>query len=202
MPNRRQRRGLLDPPPETLQDSLNVLVGGNVRVDRSTEEIERRYREDLQFRVPRAIRGAVDRLRGREPEETTLLGLAFPESKPLLGGLLGKGQDERIILRDEDDPTDFRPRETIMHEFGHIADFRKVFPNEAKLIAQTTPKGKSRAEHYADTFMHVMDFLQGPQSRQLRTAGRLVGMMPAQERAVLVALLQHPLYANHPLNQR
>lgn len=200
MPNRK-RRGLLDPP-ETLQDSLQVLVGGGVRVDRDSQEIERRYREDLQFRVPRAIRKATDRLRGRETEQRELMGLAWPETKPVLGGLLGKGQEERVLLREEDDFTDPRPRETIMHEFGHIADFRRVFPDEARLIARTKPKGKSGAEHYADTFMLAVDFLQTPTSHNPRSASSLIGRMPVEARAVMAALLQHPLYANHPLNQR
>jgi hypothetical protein len=176
-----------------------------VRVDRDTEEIERRYREDLQFRVPRAVRGLLDRVRGREPEPTgTLDGLAFPESKPRLLGLL-PGQEERVLLRDEDDYYHQRhARETLMHEFGHVADFRKTFPEAYKAVQAVRPKGVSAAEHYADAFMVGMSFLQDPASGLESARATLDSFELSQPgtKAVVNALLQHPLYRQHPLAGR
>jgi hypothetical protein len=198
------RRPLIGGPPETLKDTLQALVGGGVRVDRDTEEIERRYQNDLQFRVPRAIRGLLSRARGQEPEPTgTLDGLAWPESKRMLGLL--PGQEERVLLRDSSDY--FSPRhdrETLMHEFGHIADFRKTFPEAYKAVQAVRPKGVSAAEHYADVFMVGMSFLQDPASR-LESARVTIDSFDRSQpgtKAIIEALLQHPLYRQHPLAGR
>lgn len=165
------RRPLIGvPPPETLQDSLQALVGGGVPVHRSGAALE--------------VLGLGSRLQG----SGGLLGAALPFGK------------NRVFLRPEGAQPEREARGTLMHEFGHVADFRKAFPDAARVISETTPEGEIPEEHYADTFLAAMRFLQSPVPEQARS--RLIQTMPREQQAMLQALLRHPLFADHPMAQR
>jgi hypothetical protein len=163
------RRPLIGPPPPaTLADSLQSLVGGGVNVK------ER----------PRLL-GLLDYAYPGRKERDGLLGVAFPRSF--------------VAVQDMND------RDTLMHEFGHIADFRKQHPDVAQEIKRLTPQGEKPAEHFADVYMSAVGFLQGQASRRPEVAQRVLAMLeqnlPGAERLV-ASLLRDPLYREHPLNQQ
>jgi hypothetical protein len=191
------QRPLIGGPPETLQDSLQALVGGDVRIQHSSKRL------DWDQRLRALNRAAGSLLRGQRPsgEKRITLGLAYPE----LPGLLGRIGREKIVFRDQGERPEDENRGTVMHEFGHIADFRKVYPQVEASIKEHTPAGESPAEHFADAYMEAIKFLQGPQSHDPRSAARIMERVleanaPGSQQLV-EALLAHPLYADHPLNK-
>ena len=190
----------LDTPPATLQDSLQSLVGGGVPVQRNSAELDRYYERSPRFRIRNLLR----RVRG-EPQAQSmgLLGLAYPESKRLFGLL--PSQEERIIVRDEGEQPERVDRETLMHEFGHVADFRKKYPEAYEAVQAVRPEGRNPAEHYADAFMSAISLLQDEASHNPRVVERLVPLMDQDvpgTRTMLETLLRDPLYRKHPLARR
>ena len=186
-------RPLLGAPPATLQDSLQALVGGSVPVEQNSGALDRRYKLDPRMLLLRAAR----HLRGT-PTGGGLLGMAMPASQRAFGLL--PDQQEKVVMRDAGDYASTRQaRETLMHEFGHVADFRESFPHAARVVDRTVPKKGERAEHYADAFMGAVRFLQDPVSQHPRAAGRLWGTLSEAEQAMARDLLRHPLYGGHPL---
>jgi hypothetical protein len=117
------------------------------------------------------------------------------------GGLLGiafKYPDGLIGVQDIND------RDTVAHEFGHIADFRNKHPGVADAIKRLTPEGEPDKEHFADVYMSAISFLQGQASRRPDVAARVLDNIDLNlpgSRMLVQELLRDPLYAQHPLNQ-
>jgi hypothetical protein len=131
---------------------------------------------------PRLL-GLLHRLLPGRGQRTGLLGMAFPRST--------------VLMRDAGD------RETLAHEFGHIADFRRSFPEVERDVKAATPEGESPVEHFADVYMTAVTFLQGEGSRAPGTQRAIQALdrsLPGFQE-VVGALLRHPLYERHPLNE-
>lgn len=182
----------LGQPPATLQDSLQALVGGGVPVKESTPRIE-------FWSLPFRLRGAIQGLLG-EGDVGDRLGAAARgwRGGALLGAAFPFG-DNRVLLRP--DRPESEARYTRMHEFGHVSDFRKAFPEAARAVerASGNMSAREKREFYADTFAQAMRFLQNAGSQSEKEQQIRVGNMPPEQQAMVRELLRHPLYAQHPM---
>lgn len=81
----------------------------------------------------------------------------------------------------------------VQHEFGHLAPFAGTSPSMTAGIFQAFPDAET-SEKYADSFQNAFQFLR---------SGRTdIEKLDPKCQILAKAILSHPLYQNHPLNQR